>query len=496
MIMKEHIARLTSDSAVYGISAVLGRFLNFLLVPFYTNIFPADEYGLVTVAYSFIAFLNVVYALGFETAFMRFLEARREADRADVFSAPFWTIAAAAAAFSAAIALSENPLSDALLIPREWSAIVPLSAAILALDALNVIPFAALRMDRRAGRFAAIRLAGILVNIALNLILVLGLRMSIVAVFISNLAASAATTLLLAPVIVRDLRPRVKPDLLRAMLAFGLPTIPAGISAMLIQVVDRPLIQRIAGDAAAGVYGANYRLGIIMMLVVTMFQYAWQPFALQSASMPEARRLFARVMTYFVLAGSLVTAAGGMFIDDVAVIPLIHGKALLGSAYREGLSIVPIVLFSYLWTGIGAVLTAGLLIEKRTAYLALVTAVGAAVNVAVNLLLIPPLGYTGGALATLASYVCMTALYWFISRRVYPVEWEYARIGKILLALAATAALWYSGLRPIPMPALLWEGALFLGFVFLLFAMKLFLPSELREMRAFLRLKNRATRGT
>ncbi|MDH7516275.1 MAG: polysaccharide biosynthesis C-terminal domain-containing protein, partial [Bacteroidota bacterium] len=344
-----------------------------------------------------------------------------------------------------------------------------------------------LRMDRRARRFASIRLTGIVVNIALNLVFVLALRMSIVAVFTANLLSSLVTTLLVIPSAVRDIRPHIEGTLARAMLAFGLPTVPAGIASMLMQVVDRPLMQRLAGDAAAGIYGANYRLGIFMMLVVTMFQYAWQPFALQSADLPEARRIFARVLTYFALVGSLVTVSVALFIDDVATVPLFHGHALIGNAYQEGLRIVPIILFAYLWTGFTAILNAGILIEKRTGYLALITVAGAAVNIAANLLLIPRLGYTGGALATFAAYLTTAVLAWFVGRKIFPVPWEYGRVGKILSAVGIIAALWYAGIGPAALPGPVWEAVLLAGFIALLFLFRVFLPSELRELRSLLR---------
>ncbi|MDH7516567.1 MAG: oligosaccharide flippase family protein, partial [Bacteroidota bacterium] len=140
--MREHIARLTSDSAVYGLSTIVGRFLNFLLVPFYTNVFPTDAYGIVTVVYSFVAFLNVLLAGGFDTAFMRFLERRQGEERARVFSTAFWPVAASAASCAFVIIAFRDPIAAGLHIRPEWKAIVPLTAGILFLDALNVVPFA------------------------------------------------------------------------------------------------------------------------------------------------------------------------------------------------------------------------------------------------------------------------------------------------------------------------------------------------------------------
>jgi O-antigen/teichoic acid export membrane protein len=482
MSLKVQLRQLTSDTAVYGISTILGRFLNFLLVPFYTNVFPAAEYGYVTVVYSIIAFLNVVYTFGLEPAYMRFLEQKNEDERRELFSTAFWAIATAALTLTMVILVWKEGFAAMIGLPARWLAIVPLAAGTLAMDALNAIPFASLRMEKRARAFASIRFGAILINIALNLWFVLGLRMSIVAVFGAGIIASFATTLMLLPVCRRQLVFRIDTARLREMLAFGLPTLPAGLAAMVTQVIDRPLMMRMVDPATAGIYGANYRLGIFMMLVVTMFQFAWQPFYLQHASAPNAKPLFARVMTYFVFISLSVVLLVSFFIDDAATMPLPGRHALLGREYWSGLGIVPIVLFSYVWTGMSVILNAGLLIQKKTFYLAIVTAAGAVVNIAVNLLLIPRIGMYGGAIATLAAYMTMAALYWFITRTAYAVPYEYARLLKLFAAFSASAAAWY--LIPAgALPQWLVEVGLLLAFPAILLLMRFFQPDELRELR-------------
>jgi O-antigen/teichoic acid export membrane protein len=489
MSLKTQLRQLTSDTAVYGISTILGRFLNFLLVPFYTNVFPAAEYGYVTVVYSIIAFLNVVYTFGLEPAYMRFLEHRTEAQRKELFSTAFWAIAIAAALMTIAIVLFAGDCAALIGLPARWIAIVPLAAGTLAIDALNAIPFASLRMEKRSRAFALIRFGSILINIALNLFLVLALHASIVAVFVAGIIASGASTLFLLPVILKKTAFAIDRTRLKEMLAFGLPTLPAGLAAMVTQVIDRPLMMRLVDPATAGIYGANYRLGIFMMLVVTMFQFAWQPFYLQHASASNAKALFARVMTYFVFVALVVVLAVSLFVDDVATVPLIRHRALIGREYWSGLGIVPIVLFSYVWTGMSVILNAGLLIRKKTGYLALVTAAGAAVNIVANLFLIPRIGMYGGAFATLAAYMAMALLYWIVTRRIYPVPYEYPRLLKLFLGFAACGSAWY--LIPAGvLPEWLIEGGLLIAFPVLLWLMRFFRHDELRELRN-LRFKGR-----
>lgn len=490
MALRTQLRQLTSDTAVYGISTILGRFLNFLLVPFYTNVFPAADYGYVTVVYSYIAFLNVVYTFGLEPAYMRFLENKTDDERKELFSTAFWSITVAALLLTALIVPATGPISSLVGLPARWSVIIALAAGTLAIDAVNVIPFASLRMERRSRTFALIRFGSIVLNIALNLVLVLGFRMSIVAVFVAGLAASLWSTLFLLPVLRRQTVLRIDAARLREMLAFGLPTLPAGLAAMVTQVVDRPLMMWLAGAATAGIYGANYRLGIFMMLVVTMFQFAWQPFYLQHASAPNARQLFARVMTYFTLVALFTVLAVSFFIDDLAVVPLVHGRTLIGREYWVGLGIVPIVLFSYAFTGMSVILNAGLLIRKKTVYLAVITAAGAAVNLAANLLLIPRIGMYGGAIATLLAYASMAVTSWAVTRRIFPVPYEYPRLFKLMISFGACATAWY--LLPSDlMPELVLEIGLLTFFPALLLLLGFFERDEVRELRRLVKIGNR-----
>ncbi len=489
--MRTQLRRLTGDSAIYGISTVLGRFLNFLLVPFYTNVFVAADYGIVTVVYTVVAFLNVVYALGLEQAYMRFTEGHPDYDRRDIFSTPLWTIAGAGLVFSGVVILLAAPIASALDIPPAWEIIVPLAAATLFVDAINVIPFAALRMRHKPARFAVIRFTSIALNVGLNLWFVLGFGMSIVSVFSAGLIASLASTLMLAPDILRDLAPRWRAHVLEPMMRLGLPTLPAGLALMVVQVLDRLLMQMLVDTRTAGIYGANYRLGILMMLFVTMFQFAWQPFSLQQSSKPGSERLFARVLTYFTLVAVFVWLLLSLTIDDLATVPLWHGRALLGREYWEGLSIVPVVLAGYIFTGVSVIVNAGLLIRKRTGAMAVVTAVGAGVNVVSNLLLIPRLGMMGGAISTLAAYAVMALLYWQQTRTIHPVPYEGMRLVRIILAGAVPAAIWMLVPAPDAVPELLWEALLVVLYPVLLVGMRFFLPGERAEVARLLRLIRR-----
>jgi O-antigen/teichoic acid export membrane protein len=235
----------------------------------------------------------------------------------------------------------------------------------------------------------------------------------------------------------------------------------------------------------------NYKLGIFMMLVVTMFRYAWQPFYLQLASNEDAKRLFARVLTYFVLTGAVIVLLLSLFIADIVRFPLPGGRTLIPSTYWGGLGIVPIILFSYIWAGVAQILNAGIYIEKKTMHVLYATALGAGVNIACNFLLIPVWGLYGGAFATFAAYFTIAVFYAIAGHRVYPIRYENARLLRIAAALAAPALLWY--LVPVPafLPSAAWNVALTALFFGILRFSGFFLPSEIAEVRSLVRRLSR-----
>jgi O-antigen/teichoic acid export membrane protein len=226
------------------------------------------------------------------------------------------------------------------------------------------------------------------------------------------------------------------------MLKFGLPFLPAGFAVMLVQVIDVPILEKLTDLKTVGIYKANYKLGIFMMLFVNMFQFAWQPFFLQNAKESNAKEMFSKILTYFTLVGSIILVVLSLFITDLAQIK-IAGFSLVGPEYWAGLQIVPIVLLAYLINGMYSVFVAGIYIEEKSIYVPFITGTGALVNVIVNFLLIPVLGITGAALATLASYFVMALGYYYVTQKFFKVKYELKRIGHIFIAIILVGAIYY-----------------------------------------------------
>jgi O-antigen/teichoic acid export membrane protein len=300
-------------------------------------------------------------------------------------------------------------------------------------------------------------------------------------IFVSGLIASAFTVVTLLPTIAKNFRWDFSSSLYRALLAFGLPYVPSGLAAIVIQVVDRPVMLYLTNKTTVGVYQANYRLGIFMMLIVSMFDYAWRPFFLSHAAEPGAKKMFARVLTYFVTATSFVLLVLSFFIGDIVRIKF-SGHYLIHPSYWGGLSIVPVVLLAYLFLGVYNNLVAGIYIEKKTQKLPAITLAGAAANVAANFLLIPVMGMMGGAVATLLAYMVMAGALYVTVRQFYPVPYEWGRIGKVVLAGGIVEILFLTvnagELR------ILWNIALLLLFGALLALLRFVDPEELQALRS------------
>ena len=483
--MFDRIRRLGSDTAIYGVSTVLGRFLTFLLTPLYTHVLLPGDLGIVAMIYAYIAVLNVVYGYGMESAYMKYVSTLEQGSKRQVFSVPFFSVSMSGLVFSAALGLFAAPAAEVIGVPAQHTVLIVYAAVILFLDVLALIPFAALRMAHRPKLFASIKLIGIVVNVVTNVLLLFWARMGIAGIFLSNVISSGLVVALLLPTVVSQLefsRPR---GLLRALLAFGLPSVPAGLAAMMIQVINRPILEALRGKEALGVFQANFRLGIFMMLIVSMFDFAWRPFFLSHASDSDARQLFARVLTYFVLLTTGVFLVLSFFLPAVVTAPLFFGHPLIAAPYWDGLPIISVILLAYLFLGVYNNFMAGVYIEKKTRALPPITAAGAVVNITANYALIPPFGLMGAAYATLLSYVAMAVLLFVASQRWYPVPYEWRRIGTIVLSAAAVfVPAQFCGDDPVGLLAKIF---LLVLFALLMLGMRFLAPSEREGIAAFFR---------
>jgi O-antigen/teichoic acid export membrane protein len=482
--MLKELKTLARETALYGMSSVLGKMLIFMLTPLLTHLLAPQDNGVVQTAYSCMAFVAVVYALGLDVAYLR-LGRRDGKPDPGAFTGALITVLALAFPVTLLLTFFAAPVAVAIGIPAELASVVRLSAWILVIDAVATIPYIELRGSHQALRFVYIRLANIVLTLALTWLFVRTLHLGVRGAFLANLVSNAATLLLLAPIILANLGTPERARL-REMIAFGVPLMAAGLGSMAVQVADRPMMTRMRGLELAGIYGTCYRLGIGMQLFINMFDQAWKPFVLERADRPEVDAIIARVLTYFAVLGGWVFLGIAFFAAPLVEARLFAGRSLINSTYWSGLPIVPVVTLGYLFNGLYFVMLAPLMIDKRMTSVGVVTWLGAAVNVGTNIFWIPRWGMMGAAWATCVAYGAMAAAIWAVGRRTRRVPYEWLRLS----ALAAwTALLWGVSTRVgVPArvvlaaayPAGLWVS----GFLH---------DTEVVELRALLRLKPRTS---
>lgn len=449
--MRKELVSLSKETFIYGTSTVISRFLNFLLVPFYVNVLASTaEYGIASSLYAWIAFLNVIYPLGLEGAYFRYAakgeqESRNLVDEERLFSSPFTVILVFGIVVSTifylmagmiAPPLFADPQSEITSMLPMLTNIVECSAGILLFDSLAVLPFAVLRQEKRPIRFAAIKLSNIVITIVFNFYFILGLGLGVTGIFYANLIASAATFIFLTPVFIPRLKLTFDKKVLIKMLPFGLTNVPAYLGAMMVQVIDRPIIQSYLGLGAVGIYQANFRMGFIMMVFVSLFEYAWRPFFMRQHKTDDekARVLFSRIFTYFTLICLLAFIALSFFLPYILSTP-IFGRQLLRPDYQVGMSIIPVVLFAYIFQGMYTNFIAGIYIKDRNKVLPFITGAGAFTKILVTIVLVPIVGIMGAAIATLAAYSIMALYIYKESQKVYPIQYEWGRVTELFLVV-------------------------------------------------------------
>ncbi|MGD0960012.1 MAG: polysaccharide biosynthesis C-terminal domain-containing protein [Methylomonas sp.] len=440
------LRQLVSQTAVYGLSSIVGRFLNYLLVPLYTYTFSAGEYGVVSEFYAYAGFFAVLLVFGLETGYFRFRQRRQGAEQ-DVYAGALGFLTVFNLAFFISVYIWRQPLAAWARYPQHPEYLLYF-AGIMALDAITALPFAKLRAENRAWRFAGIKMTEIVFNIAINVFFLVGCprlvalwpdaalsgyydpKLGVAYIFLANLAASFIKFLLLIPQFI-NVRFSLDARIMLPMLRYSLPMVIIGFAGMINEMLDRVILKLLlpydlsTNLKMLGIYSACYKLSILMSLFVQAFRYAGEPFFFNYAGKADAKRAYALVMQYFVMAG--------VFIFLVVTLYLDFFKYFIGAEYRSGLAVTPILLLANLCFGIYVNLSVWFKLTDRTGLGAWVSLAGAVLTVVLNILWIPEWGYLGSAWATLACYFFMVCLSWLLGRIYYPVDYPWGKIGLYLL---------------------------------------------------------------
>jgi O-antigen/teichoic acid export membrane protein len=440
---------------------VIGRLLNYLLVPLYTRYFSPEEYGVVTEMYAYVAFLVIVLTYGLETAFFRF--SKKGNDVKIVYSTALISLMVSSFIFVLLMFSGSSSIANFLGHGIE-SRFIQWFAIIVGLDAISSISFAKLREEEKAIRFAIIRLLSISVNISLNLYFIVHKGFGIEYIFISNLISSVFTILCLVPEMLK-IKFAFDSILWKKMMIYALPLVVAGLAGMTNETVDRILLKHLLPNSATaahelGLYGAFYKLSIIMILFVQTFRFAAEPFFFAQHKQKDDRKVYADVMKYFTIVMIVIFLGAIIFYDFII--------GFLGPAYHDerGFLVVSILLLANLFLGIFFNLSIWYKLTEKTIFGAYLAIFGAIITLLLNVILIPKIGFIGSALATLVCYFSMVLASYFLGKKHFPIPYQVEKISLYLCSMLAIYFLIYNHYFNLGINSLLLLG--FIIFVYLL----------------------------
>lgn len=471
--------RLAKETAVYGLSSIIGRFLNWMLVPMYTRVFTdTGDFGIVTNLYGWVALLLVLLTFGMETGFFRFINKKEETEPMRVYATTMAWVGGLSGAFLLLSLLFLQPIADALryTAPLEY---LGMMLGITAVDAFCCIPFAYLRYAGQAYRFAGIKLLGIFLNILLNIFFLvicpwLYTRMpetigwfyrpdyGVGYVFVANVITTGITFLCLLPSMLPGFKARPNGTLLKEMLHYSFPILILGIAGIFNQTADKILFPLLFDDKTEayrqlGIYGACFKVAVVMVMFIQAFRYAYEPFIFAKNKSEGNTKAYAEAMKYFIIF-SLFIFLGVMFYIDII-------KYFVGSRYYDGLQVVPIVMLGEFFFGIYFNLSFWYKLIDQTQWGAYFSIIGCAATVAIIILFAPTYGYMACAWASFCCNLLMMLLSYFIGQKKYPIAYD-LRSAALYFGLAAV--LYVVGMY-VPYPstgvALLVRTVLLIGFV-------------------------------
>ena len=430
---------LAKDTAIYGLSSIIGKFLNYLLVPLYTYVLArTDDYGIVTNLYAWTALLLVLLTYGMETGFFRFAN-REDYDAKNVYKTAYWMLFGTSALFALLVLVFRQPLASALGY-ADHAEFVAMMFVTVAVDAFASIPFAYLRNRKRPILFAALKLLFVVLNIGFNILflVVLG-KNDVFYVFLSNMLATAIQTLCLLPFTMPK-GGHWDNQALREMLRYSLPLLVLGVAGIMNQTLDRILFPYLyTGDdaqAQLGIYGACFKVAMVMMMFTQAFRYAYEPFVFAKHKDRQSVEAYADAMKYYIIFSYLILL-GVIFYLDIF-------RYIVSSAYWEGLKIVPVVLWTYVFQGIYFNLSFWYKLTDETKWGAYFSLIGLGITLILQIVGVPLIGYWASCGSSLVCYFVIMLLSYFIGQRKAPIPYDLKRIGGYTALTLGLLAVYYA----------------------------------------------------
>ena len=453
MDSKSDMRSLAKDTVIYGASSIIGKFLNWLLVPLYTYVLQQQaDYGIVTNLYAWTALLLVILTYGTETGFFRFAN-REDKDAGQVYSTILVCVGFTSLLFAVVCCVFAGPIA-AWLGYADHQEFISMLAVVVAMDAFACIPFSYLRYKKRPVRFAALKLLFVFLNILLNLFfLVLCPRIAdspLIApwynpdygvgyVFVANIIATGIQTLFLLPEILDAKFSAFRSGLLGEILRYSLPLLVLGVAGIMNQTLDRIIFPFLytADDAQAqlGIYGACFKVAMVMMMFTQAFRYAYEPYVFSKHKDRQSVEAYADAMKYYIIFSYLILLGMVVYLDIL--------KFIIAPAYWSGLKIVPIVLWTYIFQGVYFNLSFWYKLTDKTRFGAYFSLIGLAITFVLQVLFVPRFSYVASAASSTVCYFVIMLLSYFVGRRYLPIPYNLRSIGGYTLLIVALLAVYY-----------------------------------------------------
>ena len=444
------IKSLIKDTALYGVSSIVGRFLNWCLVPMYTYMFPTEQYGIVTNIYAYVALVLIILLYGMETGFFRFANHERWKNPMQVYSTTLISVGSSSLMFVALACLFSSDIAGALNCGEHPSYIWMMAVAV-GIDAFSSLPFSYLRYKKRPVRFAMLKFANIGLNIGLNLFFLVlcpwiwkqapdliswfyDPGFGIGYIFLANMMSSMVVMLLLLP----ELRVSYTFNfpLWREMLRYSYPLLILGVAGIMNQTIDKIVLPFLIDDPVEasqqlGIYGANYKIAIVMVMFIQAFRFAYEPFIFDKNKEAggDKRQAYSDAMKFFIIFG-LFIFLGVMFFLDLL-------KYFISPRYFEGLQVVPIVMAAEFFFGIFFNLSLWYKLTDRTIWGTWFSLGGLAITLIINVVFVPQYGYVACAWGALCCYGAMMTASYLIGQKKYPINYHLPRLMLYILSAGA-----------------------------------------------------------
>ncbi|MCC7429928.1 oligosaccharide flippase family protein [bacterium] len=413
-------------------SDVIGRVVNFLLSPLYTNIIVPQDYAIFILIYSYVAIAQLFFVCGIDAAFLRFYPDKNE-DKNKIWGTTLVASAIIPIFAGSVLWIFREQVGFLVTGSTNHTNLISLTVGFLVFDSLGLIILNKFRGEEKALSYSSFKLINVFLTVVLNIVLVYFMKMGIEGIFLANFIASFIVFLLTIPVLLKNLSFDFSLEKFKEMMTYGLPYLPSSISVVLLDTIDRYFLMYYRSESEVGIYGAVYKYGLLSALFVIAFKRSWKPFVIARYEQPNSGKMFSEIFTFFSLFLASLFLFVLYFVGEIVKIPIPFTNGfLLGKEYWEGSKIIPIVLLGYISFGFYSYLIAGMYITKNSKGLLSITFLSLFVNIIANFLLIPKFGYVGAAWSTFIAYLIQPIVTYPITQKFYPIPYDLKTFAKII----------------------------------------------------------------